>query len=406
MKRQRITLEALAGRANLELAAWKAMRGKRHRAAAQAWLADADARLDALAASILQGRAPQGRMTRFTIHDPKRREIAAACLDDRVLHHAIVNLAEARFERALSDAAFACRPGRGVHAAVAAVQRGLRHHAWVVHVDIDAYFASIDHAVLLARLARLFAGRDFLALLGRIVAAGSRTPGRGLPIGSLTSQHFANLVLDSADRLLPTLPGVHAPVRYMDDIAWFCHSRDAAVASLARLRAHLREDLHLELKPRVVLRPAHRGLRYCGFRVYPGLLLPSPRKRRRYAEAMARLQAAQARGDTHGALLQRAYDAQHAALLPAQTLHWRRRPWWGDGGTDGDAEAGEHPAADDAASAEPSFTPPVAPPVAHPGAHHAATHHAAAHHAAAHHAASTDARDGMRDAPLPPHPCL
>ena len=269
MKRLAIALDALAERANLALAAFKAAQGKRQRPAVAAWLADADARLAGLAQRILAGSAPLGQVRQFEIHDPKRRLITAACFEDRGLHQAILNLAEPRFEQALTDAAYACRPGRGVHAAVAAVQRGLQQQPWVVQVDVDGYFPSISHPVLLGLLARRFKGAGLLALLGRIVDAGAVAPGRGVPIGPLTSQHFANVYLASADRLLLAHPGVHGA----------------------------------------------------------GVVLPGPRKLQRHRAAVRPLQAAD-QAACPDALLQRAHDAQRAALLPAQSLRLRQRLWW------------------------------------------------------------------------------
>ena len=226
MKRLAIGLEALAERSNLELACWKAARGKTARPAVARFLAEREGRLEALAASILDGSAPQGRASRFVIHDPKRRVIHAACFADRVLHHAIFNLAEARFETMLVDSSYACRPGKGVHAAVAAVQRGLRAWPWFVQVDVDAYFPSIRHDLLLELLARRFKGAGFLALVARIVeGCATNGVGRGLPIGALTSQHFANAFLDAADRLILAHPGTGSHVRYMDDMFWGCASR-------------------------------------------------------------------------------------------------------------------------------------------------------------------------------------
>ena len=248
-----------------------------------AFLADADARLQALACSILDGSAPSGQQRQFVVHDPKRRTITAACFADRVLHHAVLNLAEPRFEAALVPTAFACRQGLGVHAAVVAVQRGLQRHAWVVQVDVAGYFLHIDHAVLLDLLARRFKGADFLALLRRIVE---------------------------------------------DDMVWFCENRAAANDSLAALRQHLALALHLQLKPGVVLRPAAQGLHFCGYRIKPGVVLASSRKLSRYRSAMHRLQAAEQAGVPQP-LLQRAHDVNRAALLPAQTLAWRRQLWWG-----------------------------------------------------------------------------
>jgi RNA-directed DNA polymerase len=327
MKRQRITLGMLASRDNLALALWKAAKGKHRLPAVAAFLVDADARLSTLAARILAGEAPLGRVSRFEVFDPKRREITAACFEDRVLHHAILNLAEARFERALVDSVYACRPGKGVHAAVLAVQRGLQRWPWVVQVDVAGYFASIRHDRALAQLARLFKGDDFLALMARILRSGSLTPGRGLPIGALTSQHLANHHLGHADRLLLAHPGIGAHVRYMDDVLWCCASLQAAQDSLAALRDHIEGELGLSLRPGVHLQPTHRGVRFCGFRVRPGVVLAGTRKLRRARQQARRLRAAEAACMPEREL-QRAAAAVQAALHPAQTARFQRHLWW------------------------------------------------------------------------------
>ncbi len=328
MKRLAIRLQDLADRDNLMLAYWKAARGKQQRRSVQAFAADLDGSLRKLGESILAGIAPLGLTRQFEIHDPKRRTITAACFEDRVLHHAIINLAGPRFERALAPGVFACRSGAGVHAAVAAVQRALRRHAWLVQVDVNAFFPNVDHAVLREQIASQFKGAEFLALLGRIIDSGSVAPGRGLPIGALTSQHFANGYLSPADRLLEGFAGVSKPIRYMDDLVWFCCSRAVADESLAAVRSLLHDGLKLQLKDRVIIRPAQQGLQFCGFRIKPGVILPGARKRLLYAQAVARLRAAEVRG-TPQALLQRAHDVSASGLLPAQSLLMRRRAWWG-----------------------------------------------------------------------------
>lgn len=327
MKRQRIELAQVAERGNLALAAFKAAQGKRQRPAVQAFVARLDERLAALAQRILAGGGPLGQACRFTVHDPKRRLITAACFEDRVLHHAVMNLAEPRLAQALTEVPCACRPGLGVQAAVQRVQQGLRLWPWVVQVDVQGFFAHIDHAVLRAQLQRRFKGDGFLALLNQIIATGA-PKGVGLPIGALTSQHLANAYLDSADRLLRAHPGVHQPVRYMDDIVWFCDSRTVAQASLAALRQHLAQALRLTLKDRVILAPSAQGLRFCGHRVRAGVVLPGPRQQARYRAAVRQLQQAEQQGLPQ-APLQRAHDARLAALHGTHSLHWRQRLWAG-----------------------------------------------------------------------------
>ena len=328
MKRLAIALADIAARANLDLATWKAARGKRDRPAVVRWLADLDANLGRLAAAITDGRAPLGGIRRFAILDPKPREIAVHDFPDRVLHHAILNLAEPRFERMAVDSSFACRPGRGVHAAVLAVQRHLQRHPWWVQVDVASYFASIDHAILLDLLRSRFKGEGLLALLARIVAAGAATgAARGLPIGALTSQHFANAYLDAADRFLLALPQVRGHVRYMDDIIWWCDSRDEARATLAALREYLWAARRLRLKPAVLVGRSDRGLRFCGFRIRCGQVLPSARKLARFRVGARALARAATQGGATDAELQRAHDTLSATLAHTESLRFRRRVW-------------------------------------------------------------------------------
>lgn len=326
MQRDAISLEAIAQRDNLLLATWKAIRGKRQRPAVRQLLAQLEPRLAALACSIVEERAPLGHSRRFTIHDPKRRIITAACLDDRILHHAIMNLAEERFERMLVDGCFACRPGKGVHAAAAAVQDNLRRWPWFVQVDVDGYFPSIDHALLKELLARRFKGAGFLALLGRIIDRGAAdSSGRGLPIGALTSQHFANAYLDAADRMLLAHADVRAQVRYMDDIVWWVPSRTAAEATLGELAEFLGQARRLRLKAGSRIGRSRDGLKFCGYRIRQGVVLASSRKLSRYRAGLQRLDAGLACGGIAPLDAQRACDGLLATLAGAQTLGFRRR---------------------------------------------------------------------------------
>jgi len=324
--RQRITLCEIADRRNLLLATWKAARGRRNRPSIVRYLCELETNLERLADEILSERSPLGHVRSFVIHDPKRRTITAPCFTDRILHHAILNRAEARFERMLVPTTYACRPGKGVHAAVRQVQTNLRKHStwrWIVQIDIDGYFPSIDHAVLRRLLRRRFKGDPFLALLDRIISAAAPNSGRGLPIGSLTSQHFANAYLDSADRLLLAHKAVCAHVRYMDDLIWWCRSRDDAVRTLEELDAHLTDDLKLRLKPSVHIGPARRGARYCGFRIRPGIILASSRKMSRYRTAMRRIEDTLAADVVTEREAQRAHDSAFAALSNCETYRFR-----------------------------------------------------------------------------------
>ncbi len=325
MKRTRIALSDVAAADNLVLAAWKAARGKRQRPEVQRFFAAGDAAIARLSADIIAGAVPYGEYRSFEIHDPKRRLIHAACFLDRVLQHAIMNLAEPVFERTLVPTSYACRPGFGVHKAIAEVQANLRRFAWFAKVDIDSYFPSIDHACLKRLLARRFKGDDFLALLGRIIDACPAAPGKGLPIGSLSSQHFANHYLDGADRFLLDHPLVCAHVRYMDDTIWWGADRESVRQVLAELRVWLANERRLSLKANAQINRSERGVTWCGARVLRGALRLTPRKQRRYRQGCRQWESAWLAGDIDSLTLQRAYDAVYAVTRQCDSVAWRKR---------------------------------------------------------------------------------
>ena len=325
MKRTALTLSDIASYDNLALATWKSARGKRSRPDVVAFVAQLDANLAALSADIRNGAVPYGGYRAFYIQDPKRRLIHAACFEDRVLHHAIMNLAEPVFERALVPSSYACRPGCGVHRAVAQVQRNLQRFPWFAQVDIDGYFPAIDHARLQTLLAQRFKGRDLLELFARIIDSYHASPGRGLPIGSLTSQHCANLYLSGADRFLLSHPRVHAHVRYMDDILWWCAAKDDVRQVLASLREYLERERGLLLKANAQVKRSDHGVGYCGYRIAPGAVRLSARKQRRYQLLRRRLERDWENGVIDSLALQRGYDAVHAITLHADSRQWRRQ---------------------------------------------------------------------------------
>lgn len=155
------------------------------------------------------------------------------------------------FEKSLVDTTYACRPSKGVHLAVMHVQRNLQRFPWLVQVDVNGYFPSIDHEYRLHLLSRRFKGDAFLRLLVRIVSSYQSSPGKGLPIGSLTSQHFANHYLNGADRFLLGNPSACAHIRYMDDILWWCRDKQSARQVLQEFSHYLFETCQLRLKPSV-----------------------------------------------------------------------------------------------------------------------------------------------------------
>lgn len=325
MKRHKVELAEIAAWDNLQFAAFKAAKGKRFRSSVAAFFVDLDSSIALLQRDILEHKVPYGDYRPFLIFDPKCRTIHAASFPDRVLHHAIMNRVEPLFEAALVDTTFACRPGMGVHRAVVHVQKNLRHHPWYAQVDVKHYFPSIDHAHLFHLLSRRFKGKDFLHLLERIINSYQTTTGKGLPIGSLTSQHFANYYLNDADRFLLQHPAVVGHIRYMDDIVWWCKDKSDTKIVLHEFDDYLRTTCQLKLKPQARINRSDQGMTYCGFRIFPGTIRLTNRKQRRYRHLRQCYEMAWQSGRIGDRELQAAYDAVLAATFPACSNTWRQR---------------------------------------------------------------------------------
>lgn len=324
MRRTRIRLESIAERDHLAWAFWRAARGKRNRPEVRAFARRLDHELDLLQDEIMAESIEVGRTRSFEIRDPKRRTIHAPCFRERVLHHALMAHLSPVFERYLVPDTFACRPGKGSLAAVLRAQEHLRAHRWFLKIDMRSYFASIDQEILAAQIRRRIKGRRVLELCDRILASHQSSPGRGLPIGALTSQHFANLYLSPLDRhLLETLK-VRGLVRYMDDVVVWERSRKRLREVLEASQRFL-EELKLEIKPSWQLQKSDRRLTLCGFRIGSRELRLSLRRRRRYRRSRAAWEAAFASGTIDAATLQKGYSGALAITSHAQARCWRQR---------------------------------------------------------------------------------
>jgi len=241
-------------------AARRAAAGKRATRSAAAFLANLETEVLLLERAPCDGSWRPGEYTVIRIDDPKPRRISAAPFRDRVVHHALCAVIEPIFERGFVFDSYASRVGKGAHRAVARYERFRDRHAHVLRCDVFRYFPAIDHAVLKQDLRRRIACAKTLWLCDAIIDGSNpqepvyrHFPGddlltplerrRGLPIGNLTSQFFANLYCDALDHFVKEVLRAPGYVRYVDDFALFhddpvrLHEWRARVAAfLARRR--------------------------------------------------------------------------------------------------------------------------------------------------------------------------
>ena len=323
MKRCPAGLDVVVDWDNMVSAFRRAAKGKRGRKDVAAFESHLDQELFQLRREVLDVAYLPAPMMVFLIRDPKLRLIHAPAFRDRVLHHALMAVMGPILDRALVADTFACREGKGSLAAVQRAQQHARRSSWFCHIDIKSYFPSIDHTILKDMLARKFKNKQLLELVGRIIDSHEQLPGKGLPIGALTSQHFANYYLAQADRYLMETAGTKGFVRYMDDLVWWGASKADVKRALDGVVMLVEERLKLTVKRPFLLGPNRNGLSFCGFRVFPGRVLLSRRRKQRYRMMRRQLErdaGASLIGDLE---LQSGYASVLAATLHADAADWR-----------------------------------------------------------------------------------
>lgn len=291
MRRARNLFDEIVGRENLRQAFARAALGKRDRPEVRWYAAQLDMRLGETAEQLRAGTISVGKFHQFVIRDPKERIITAPCFAERVLHHAIMQVCEPIFDRRLIDDTFACRRGRGRIAALARSQTFARRFPAFLKLDVRRYFDSISHERLACALERMFKDQQLLALLREILAAFRGGLGRGLPIGSLVSQHLANFYLGALDRFVKEQLRVRGYVRYMDDmVLWGPTTRQ-----LCRLRDVCHDFLlaELDLMPKEpFINLSGRGMDFLGCRVFPTHLELNRRSKTRLRRKLNALEEA------------------------------------------------------------------------------------------------------------------
>ena len=308
---------------NLYAAYRAAAAGKRGQPAAAAFEYRLEDNLVTLQDELAAGDYRPGPYHSFYIHEPKRRLISAAPFRDRVVHHALCQVIQPAFEASFIEHSYANRIGKGTHRALDVCQGWARRYRYVLTCDVVQFFPAIDHSLLRRILNRRIPDGAIRRLIAHILASGAGVlaeeyemvyyPGddlfavyrpRGLPIGNLTSQFWANCYLNEFDHFVTRELGCRAYLRYMDDFLLFADDkaqlwrwRSALIARLAGLRLQLHEA---QAQPR----PVTEGLQFLGFVVYPTHRRLKRRKGIVYRRRLAGLLAAYRRGEIERSALE------------------------------------------------------------------------------------------------------
>lgn len=235
-----------------------------------------------------------GAYVSFYIHDPKQRRIHKAVVRDRVLHHAVFNVVNPIFEPTFIPNSMSCRIDKGSHKGIDILGRTIGQVSqngfkpcFVLKCDIKKFFETVDHSKLLSILRRRIKDKDAMWLLEEIIDSFSSQYSnvffkKGLPIGNLTSQLFANIYLDEFDQFIKQNLRIKNYIRYTDDFVIVSRDKKYLESLIPKIREFLSAELRLELHPnKVSIRKFNQGADFLGYITLPHhrLLRTKTRKR-------------------------------------------------------------------------------------------------------------------------------
>lgn len=325
---------------NLLVAARQAQKGKRFRDNVLAFNYNLEQELEQIQIELRSQTYCPGAYKTFEVMEPKPRKISAAPYRDRVVHHALCNVIVPIFERTFIADSYANRLGFGTHRALKRFTQFARSSRYILQCDIRKYFPSIDHEILKRLLRRKIKCAETLWLIDTIIDNSNEQepvieyfPGddlltpierrRGLPIGNLTSQFFANIYLNGLDHFVKEQLRATKYLRYVDDFALFADDRNFLADARLAIEDYL-AGLRLKIHPiKSQLFETYIGANFVGFRVFLDYIRVRRDNLRRARYRLRRLQKGYTSGCVSFQQLNQSMQSWIAHLKHGDT--WRLR---------------------------------------------------------------------------------
>lgn len=278
---------------NLLLAFKKAKKGKSKKWYVKEFESNLDNKLTNLKSELETQVYKPNPLKRFVVRDPKTRVIHASAFRDRIVYHAICNMIEPIFEKIFIHDTYANRKGKGTHAALKRFEKfkqevtrngeilyGANDNNMVVgyalKADIKHYFDTVDLEILMRIIGKKIKDEKVLQLIKTVLDNHDfKIKGKGMPLGNLTSQFFANVYLSELDYFVKHNLKTKHYMRYVDDFVILHRSREKLILYKWLISNFLRQKLKLELHPeKSKIIPLHNGVKLLGFRVFYHYKLP------------------------------------------------------------------------------------------------------------------------------------
>jgi len=267
----------------------------------------------------------------FYITDPKQRHIHKAEVRDRIVHHALFKVLNPLFDNTFISDSYSCRKGYGTHKGfkklviyARKVSKNYTRNCWALKCDIKKFFDSVDHDILLRIIKGKIEDENTLWLLEEIIQSyeaenkdchpsfamtGNR---RGIPIGNLTSQLFANIYLNELDQYIKHKLKVKYYLRYADDFILLSSSKELLETYLCEIEQFLQEKLKLSLHPRkTVFKKLSWGIDFVGYIALPHYeVLRTKTKRRIFKQIKKKIELYKS-----GNITKQEFEQSHASYF-------------------------------------------------------------------------------------------
>lgn len=321
MKRIGGLFDRIWDRKNLSRAYYLARRGKRQTHEAMRFGDNASANLNEISSQLKNGRYEFGHFTSFLVRDTKSRMIHAPSFQDRIVHHAIINVTGVAFERGAIFHSYACRKGRGQHRAISCAFHWTGRKDWFGKMDIRKFYDSIDHDILRERLARRFSENKLLYLFEKIIMSYRSGPGKGLPIGALTSQYLGNFYLDSFDWYVKASGLGRRYLRYMDDmVVWGTQDQ---LKNFRELAIPFLNKRKLSVKDNGQWNSCRLGVPFLGFVIFPDRVRLNRNGRKRLRRKLRQLKTEYPANQLESVEFQSRLTSLFAHAITADDRSWR-----------------------------------------------------------------------------------
>lgn len=279
----------VASVANL-LSAWKEFRGgKNKKEDIRAFEFNLENNLFRLHEDLISKTYQPDPYEAFFVHDPKRRHIHKASVRDRVLHQAIFRILYPIFDKHFIHHSYSSRVGKGTHKgvrnlyiAIRKISNNWKSSVYALKCDIRKFFDSIDHEILFEIIKRKVNDLDVLYLIQIVLKSFEKEKDKGLPLGNVTSQLFANIYLNELDQFVKHKLKVKYYFRYADDFVILEKYKVTLEIHKNKIREFLEYRLRLDLhKDKVFIRKVSQGIDFLGYVVLPySIVLRTKTKRR------------------------------------------------------------------------------------------------------------------------------